>query len=306
MWVYNNKHRIDMSKKTLTFIVMTILLGMASCSEDDITPSADNRLVQFPQGNNSYDAEILQIYEHYGTQMLYRFNDAMFRWQITDRLGYVSRPADESCVAAAVKFVKDNCFSFYREDSLKAYLPYRFYLAGDLGRLFEYSGLDAAGNNVSVKDTIWHVAAANGYANLCFGLASPRLATLSDDSLRLAKGELNAAVLANAIGQGNIQVPAAFTKEMVGNVNWYNYIGSYNTYGLLEYIDAKTITPAQDFAIFLKYLIAYPSEVFEEKFTTKAFDTSGRIARKAVIVRNWMLSEYGIDLETMARTAVVR
>ena len=64
--------------------------------------------------------------------------------------------------------------------------------------------------------------------------------------------------------------------------------------------------PAQDFVVFLKYLIAYPSDVFEEKFTTKAFDTSGRIARKATIVRNWMLSEYGIDLEAMAQTAVVR
>ena len=295
-----------MSKKTLTLIIVTALLGMASCSEDDITPSADNRLVEFPQGNNNYDAEILQIYERYGAQMLYRFNDAMFRWQVTDRLGYVSRPANEQYVAAAIKFIKDNCFRFYQEDSLKAYLPYRFYLAGDLGRLFEYSGLDAAGNNVSIKDTIWHVAATNGYANLCFGLTSPRLATLSDDSLRLAKGELNAALLANAIGKGNIQVPAAFTKEEVGNVNWYNYIGSYNTYGLLEYIDAKTMKPAQDFAIFLKYLIAYPADVFEEKFTTKAFDTSGRIARKATIVRNWMLSEYGIDLEAMAQSPVVR
>ena len=102
-----------MSKKTLTFIIVTALLGMASCSEDDITPSADNRLVEFPQGNNNYDAEISQIYERYGTQMLYRFNDAMFRWQVTDRLGYVSRPAGEQYVGNAIKFIKENCFRFF-------------------------------------------------------------------------------------------------------------------------------------------------------------------------------------------------
>ena len=295
-----------MRAKILTCFFLGALLSIASCSEEEITPTPDNRLVEFPQGNNSYDAEILQIYQRYGTQMLYRYSDAMFRWQVTDQLGYVSRQADEQYVDAAVRFIKNNCFQFYREDSLKAYLPYRIYLARDLGKLFQYSGLDAAGNNISMRDTIWHTAATNGYANLCFGLACQRLTTLSDDSLRLAKGELNAALLANAISQGNIRVPSTFTKEEVGNVNWYNYEGSYNTYGLLEYIEAKTMTPAQDFVIFLKYLIAYPKEIFEERFTTKSFDTSGRIARKAKAVKDWMLSEYGIDLDTMAEAAIER
>ena len=293
-----------MRTKILILLSLGALLGFSSCSEEEITPSADNRLVEFPQGNNSYDAEIVQIYQKYGTQMLYRYSDAMFRWQITDQLGYVSRPADEQYVDAAVRFIKNNCFQFYREDSLKAYLPYRIYLARDLGRLFQYSGLDAAGNNVSIRDTIWHTAATNGYANLCFGLACQRLTTLSDDSLRLAKGELNAALLANAISQGNIRVPTTFTKEEVSNVNWSNYVGSYNTYGLLEYLDAKTFTAAQDFVVFLKYLIAYPKEMFDERYTIKTFDTSGRIARKAKAAKDWMLSEYGIDLEAMAEAAI--
>ena len=277
------------------------LLMLLACAEDDITPSANNRLVEFPQGNNAYDAEIKQIYDEYGTLMLYRYDDAMFRWQITDQLGYVSQPADETCVAEAVTFIRQHCFQYYQRDSLRKYLPYRFYLARQLGRLHEYTGLDAAGNNVSVRDTLWNRAAANGYANLCFGLAAPRLRTLSQDSLRLAKGELNAALLANAIGQGHIKVPAAFTKEEVQNTVWYDYQGSYNTYGLLEYIDPKTMTPAQDFAQFLKYLIAYPADEFERRFTVKTFDTSGRIARKAKVAREWMLSEYGIDTEAMAK-----
>jgi len=290
----------------MTWFFMGALLCMAACSEEDITPSDDNRLLEFPQGSSDYDAEIMQIYQKYGTQVVYRYDDAMFRWQITERLGYVSRSAEEEHVGEAVKFIKNNCFNFYSDDSLKAYLPYRLYLASNLGKLFEYSGLDAAGNNVSIKDTIWHIAATNGYANICFGLASKRLATLSDDSLRLAKGELNAALLANAISQGNIQVPAAFAREEVNNVAWNNYVGSYNTYGLLEYIEAKTMTPAQDFAVFLKYLIAFPTGQFEERFTTKAFDTSGRIARKAKITREWMRTEYGIDLEAMAQADIER
>ena len=285
----------------LIICLLMICTAMVSCGDDDITPSDDNRLIVFPQGNNDYDKVIMQIYDQYGTQILYRYSPEMMRWQVTDKLGYVCRQADEQYVAQAVDFIRNNCLQFYHPDSLKKYLPYRIYLASDLGRLFDYSGLDAAGNNVSVNDTLWHTAASTGYANLCFGLASSRLPSLSDDSLRLAKGELNAAMLAYAIGQWFISVPAAFTKEEVQGVNWYNYVGSYNTYGLLEYIEAKTMTPAQDFAIFLKYLIAYPIEKFDERFTVKTFDTSGRIARKSKVVRQWMKDEYGIDLEQIAK-----
>ena len=282
------------------------MLLFIACTSDPITPSPDNHLLTFPQGSNAYDQEILGVYQKYGTQMLYKYNDAMFRWQITDQLGYVSRQADEQHVADAVSFIEQNCFRFYTDDALRRMLPYRIYLASDLGRLFEYAGLDATGNNVSQRDTIWHTAATYGYANLCFGLACSRLATLSKDSLRLAKGELNAALLAYAASQGIVQIPADFTKEEVSGANWYNYIGSYNTYGLLEYIEAKTMQPVQDFALFLKYLIAYPTEDFEAKFTVKTFDTSGRIARKAKVLREWMLSEYDIDLVGMAETEIVR
>jgi hypothetical protein len=232
--------------------------------------------------------------------MLYRYNDGMMRWMVTEQLDYVSRPGDEQYVGEAVKFIKDNCFRYYQQDSLRKYLPYRIYLASDLGRLRNYSGLDAAGNNVSIRDTVWHTVAANGYANICFGLASSRITTLSQDSLRLAKGELNAALIANAISSGYIRVPSTFTKEEVSGVNWYDYVGSFNQYGLIEYIDARTMQPAQDFAMFLKYLIAYPTDEFNERFTNKTYDPTGRIARKAAAVRKWMKEEYGIDVEQMA------
>ena len=53
-------------------------VGLSSCSEDDISPSANNWLVDFPQGSNTYDTEIKQVYDLYGTQMLYRYNDGIY------------------------------------------------------------------------------------------------------------------------------------------------------------------------------------------------------------------------------------
>ena len=73
---------------------MALLCAVLACSDDDIKPSKDNMLVEFPQGNADYDAEMAEIYEKYGTQMLYDYNDEMFRWQITDKIGYVSTPAN--------------------------------------------------------------------------------------------------------------------------------------------------------------------------------------------------------------------
>ena len=293
-----------MTKQPLMVWLIIFCTLFVSCGDDEITPSDNNYLIDFPQGNHDYDREIVDIYTQYGTQMLYRYNPAMMRWQVTDMLGYICRQAEEAYVGQAVGFIKHNCLDFYHPDSLRKYLPYRIYLASDLGRIFEYSGLDAAGNNVSQKDTLWHTAASYGYANLSFGLASSRLPQLSGDSLQLAKGELNACLLAYAVEQGLITIPSTFTKEEVQGTVWYNYVGSYNTFGLLEYIEAKTMKPVQDFALFLKYLIAYPAEKFNEKFTNSSFDTSGRIAKKASIVRQWMKEEYGIDVEQMAETDI--
>lgn len=50
----------------LSLIATPILLSgfLLSCSDDDITASPDNYLVDFPQGNNPYDMEIREIYEN--------------------------------------------------------------------------------------------------------------------------------------------------------------------------------------------------------------------------------------------------
>lgn len=294
----------------LSLIATPILLSgfLLSCSDDDITASPDNYLVDFPQGNNPYDMEIREIYEKYGTQMLYRFNDAMFRWQVTGRLDYISTEGDERYVAEAVAFIKHNCLDFYSDDSLKLMLPYRIYLAKKLSRIFSYSGNNISGSHVSYTDTIPGIAAVNGYCNICFGCANNRLAGLSEDSLQLVKGELNASLIAYGLEQGIFKVPDTFTKLEFSNVNWSNFVGAggYNTFGLLEYIDAKSMTPEQDFTLFLKYLIAYPTDKFEARFTVSAFDTSGRIAQKAKIVREWMQSEYGIDLVLFADKKVIK
>lgn len=290
------------------FVVNICLLSFVSCSDDDITASPDNYLVEFPQGNNTYDMEIKDIYDKYGTQILYRFNDAMFRWQVTGRLDYISTEGDESYVSEAVAFIRHNCFDFYSDDSLKLMLPYRIYLAKNLSRIFSYSGRNASGSNVSYTDTIPGIAAVNGFGNICFGCTNGRLAGLSEDSLQLVKGELNASLLAYGLEQEIFKVPDTFIRLEYTGVNWYNFVGAegYNTYGLLEYIDAKTMTPEQDFTLFLKYLIAYPADKFESRFTTSTFDSSGRIARKAKIVREWMRSEYGIDLEKLANKEIVK
>lgn len=291
---------------------MALLCAVLACSDDDITPSKGNMLVEFPQGNADYDAEMAEIYEKYGTQMLYDYNDEMFRWQITDKIGYVStpanKPADKEHLKGAVAFIRHNCFEFYDEDSLKVLLPYRIYLASNLGKIFEYSGTNSAGVYINIKDTIPNIAAVNGYRNICFGLVNGRTAAMTEDSLRLAKGELNAAVLACAVDRGVLKVPEAFSSLEVENVNWINEPGSngYNYYGLLEYLSAKSMTPAEDFASYLKMLIAYPKDEFNRRFASKTFDLTGRIAKKAEVVRKWMKEQYAIDVEKMADAEVVR
>lgn len=268
-------------------------MAVVSCSEDSITPS-DNHLVKFPQGNADYDMIIKEIYDSTGTQMLYDYSDDMFRWMITERLPYISTPAnkeeDKQYVANAVNFMKENCFELYNNDFLRKILPYRIYLASNLARCAEFMYIDVNGVQQTRKDTINGIACTNGFRNMCFGLVNKRLAEMSEDSLKLTRGELNASLISNAISQGLMRVPEEFAKLEFEGVNWSSEAGAggYNAYGLIEYIPAKTMSPQQDFAIFLKMVIAYTKEEFEARFCSPTFDLSGRIKTKGEIVREYL------------------
>ena len=71
-------------KKFIYLISCLLLVGVCSCGEDALTPSEPMGFGEFPQGNASYDREIVEFYDKYGVQVLYRFGEVDFRWNITE------------------------------------------------------------------------------------------------------------------------------------------------------------------------------------------------------------------------------
>ena len=73
----------------------------------------------------------------------------------------------------------------------------------------------------------------------------------------------------------------------------------------MEYTDAQTITVADDFNQFVKYLMMLTDEEFDSRFLSSSFDASGRIAQKKPIVKNWLKEKYGIDIEEIVNKPIL-
>lgn len=298
-------------------LYLTVLIGLclgvsfSSCNEDDLTPSEDNHMMTFPQGDADYDKEILAIYNEYGTHMIYDFNDNQFRWEVTSQLPYMSEKGDTAYVSDAVYFIQKNCLELYDKDLVKELLPYRIFLASNISKIWNYSGYAADWSWVEEHDTIPGVGAINGYKSIGFGFTSKRLNELDADSLAIVKAELNAALIASSVDNGLIEIPEEFDELSAANIEnvWYaNFIDAYSGYnsvGLLEYTDAQTITVADDFNQFVKYLMMLTDEEFDSRFLSSSFDASGRIAQKKPIVKNWLKEKYGIDIEEIVNKPIL-
>lgn len=298
-------------------LYLTVLIGLClgasfiSCNEDDLIPSEDNHMMTFPQGDADYDKEILAIYNEYGTHMIYDFNDNQFRWEVTSQLPYMSEKGDPDYVSDAVYFIQKNCLEMYDKDFVKEMLPYRIFLASNISEIWNYSGYAADWSWVEEHDTIPGVGAVNGYKSIAFGFTSKRLNELDDDSLAIVKAELNASLIASSVENELIEIPEEFDALSAGNMDnlWYaNFIDAYSGYnckGLLEYENPTTITVADDFNQYVKYLMMLTDEEFDSRFLNPDFDSAGYIAKKKPIVKNWLKEKYGIDIENIVNKPIL-
>lgn len=67
-----------------------------------------------------------------GVQVLYRFAEADFRWNITEYIPYHAVEAETSSIGEGWNFLKENCLSIWSDDFLRKYMPYRILLASEI------------------------------------------------------------------------------------------------------------------------------------------------------------------------------
>lgn len=148
-----------MKKNLLYTFVGMGCLSLASCSNDDITPSIDiapeyEASLTLTENSIHADTVIYEWYHKYNTAVLYKFNDNDLTWLWSSKLTNafkkfdVTNREDSIAVEAMVENVKTQLFANYSDDFLASRLPYRIFLTKQLFKnSSESSGCIVATNN---------------------------------------------------------------------------------------------------------------------------------------------------------------
>ena len=127
-----------MKTKTSLLLSLIVLLMIGCSKEELIVPSGNYKVIrhEFPQGNNSWDMEIKEIYDKYGVYLLYKdvtVLDLNRQWQSlgTGKLYSGTEPEGEE-VLFYVDYLKNAIFSNITPEMARTALPLKIYLLNDL------------------------------------------------------------------------------------------------------------------------------------------------------------------------------
>jgi len=304
-------------------------LFLTACDDDDISGGSETtELTEFPQGTNSYDNEFVEFFNTYGTQTLYKFTDADFRWAVTSNIAYYAEQADESKVAKAWSVICDNGLKAWPDDFLKKVLPYRILLASKIW----YTANGSWNSETSKYDKVnVYVNSVYGYNHIAFATDKYGADDLTAEEKRQLVGDVAYALVGYAVSKGLISIPTEYQTlfdtwknnfgENMGHLDEWSPCCTYgyNAAGCLEGMPYNDYSVYREFALYVKYMTMMTDEDFQTNYLNDSFDCGGivdwstytatdshPIKQKYEVVKSYFKDELGIDLSAIgAKTAQI-
>jgi hypothetical protein len=314
MYALNNTFR------KLAFGVTTILCStvmMLSCNKDNNPTQVSEKSAtryQLPQGNASFDTEILSLFQKYDSYILYKFSDIDFNYQFSSNLAnppvgslnatvgpVVMRGGDSIAVQSALDFMNTYWFSFYPEDFKKKYLPQKILLAG-LIYTTRYNG----------TTKIYDTPRVNPYTIPIEGvdhITLPKIDTAFNSyplaSKLLLKAKLNSLFLKHLMYPiintipAPVPVPADFFKvsdySLGGITRELKYKYGFDTLGT----GSRAPTPIVDMVGFLDSICAKSKSQLDAYMLNPNVDVLGLTRRKYELLVNYFKTNYNVDIQAI-------
>lgn len=310
------------------YILWGLLACMAftSCYEEDtLTPTEGGVELRFkvPQGNNSWDNDIAQIYEDYNVYLIYKdLQRADFNRSWTG-IAYGSGYEGQGCVNDEmanyyVEFMKKHIFAYLNPPITSKVLPMYWYLGYNV---YSKSVLEVGG----VILASWIVPIHENYDGLdywctcMFGEdnpSDPYLIPTDRALLDRRRKMILAPVLEKAVKAGNIIIPEEFevgfdhvTNLIAGlgmedDPNYYltrGYPGSVNTYVFNSISEpANNSYPPTNEETFIGYM--HLSMYYNQARLAEVYpaDKYPFLTEKFAFVQKYLKDKYQIDLEAIA------
>lgn len=272
-----------------------ILALLQSCKKEKALEAAPaQEFYQLPQGSQEYDNTFVKFQQDYSTYVLYRFSDNDFRWNGTSRLLYTAKNAQEAYIANAFGFIKQAFLNDYAEDKLPKLLPYKILLSSGIYQLTANASKPTGYDTLSVNIGLY-----TGINHVTFGYANNTLATMTAAQKQDLQANLHKAFFSYALSRDKIKVPESFSALF--NVTG-NSATLYKGLGFLEFQRSYTVN--MDFSTYIYNALRYNQRQFSTLYLGTTFDTSGLVAKKYAIVKQYLAEEWNINTETIANRAL--
>jgi hypothetical protein len=320
------------TKLFISTILLTALIITSCYKEDLIIPSSqeNSERFTFPQGNNSYDLAIADVYEKFGIKIIYKdFRNEDFNLSWTSpAIGKMGFDIPESERSAATGFIVNHIFGFLKPEITKKVLPPYFYVADSvyqfsvLGTLEYTSAFPYVYNGLDFWSFCW-----NGYApwqkNTTTGAITYTTQTRKPTTpyyYFYRRGVMLKEVFKTAVNIGNIVTPENFSSGLdfttavkyasgtETDVNYFKKRGfpgqMTNTlnFNISNLTSITKTSPNQNFIDYIHLCMRYTPDSIEVNYPIAKFPI---IHQKYPIVVQHMKEKYGIDLVKIATKPVL-
>lgn len=305
--------------KIVLYGFICMLLLSACYHEDEVIPSDKEMALrfEFPQGNNSWDEDLVAIYEKFGVCLIYKgFEEVDFNRSWTGGgfggvTSYRAESLNDEQALFYTNFFKNHVFAYlYPELTQKVFLTY-YYMVYDLHAAWITPTMVVKSDVTYADGLDFWASCLEGEVNPLFGTQTKR-PTTAVDYLK-CRGIILKRIFEKALDVRNIVMPESFN----AGIDYYTKLETgpgyeeddnyYVKRGFPGIIDLNfngfspfytSITPQANFLQYICLGIRYSQEELEKIWSSSMYPL---LYEKRQFVINYMKETYNIDLEEINR-----
>lgn len=295
-----------MKLKHIIPALLATLLFAGCYSEDDIVPSDDSGSVDrftFPQGDNSWDKDIVDIYNTFGVEIIYKdftSTDINRAWTSIGSNYSATVPESDAEVEYTVNVLKNHVFRYLTPAITKGVFKPYLYIAHNLMLHYRAGSSDGSATNHKFNGLDSWTA--------CLYWDNGRKTPTTREELFQVRGSFLYEILAMAMQ--NINIPDEYNEgfDYTTNINSYNpssdnyylkrgIVTASNSWG--DFYPASSIrmvTASSNFFQYMHLAMYYSDAEIEQRYPRATYPF---LRSKLDYVVNYIKSTYNIDLKAI-------
>ena len=294
--------------KQICYVILMAILFVACYEEDEIVPSVDDEELrfEFPQGDNSWDRDIVEISEKFGVHLIYKnFKHSDFNRSWTGVVGteYFGEDLSDEQAELSTMFMKNHVFAHLTPELVAKVLPDYWYLVYDYHNSWELMpGMGFKVSHSFLPEGLDFWGTCLFYGDPC-PISGDKIETPGTaEEFRQFRCEVLLYVFTQSFNVGNITLPLGWEERFDyktpllysdADRDDENY---YIARGFPVYTGSPTPVNEQ-FVDYLEICMFYTKQEFEEIWSPIKYPLINEMRQ---VVIEHIKNNYGVDLDAIS------